>query len=582
MMASPTTQDDESEGASSLMELFAPPPPPAAAEPPKPATTTAMHELGERPSSNGGRGSTRSSHSESTPLLQDSSLSPTKDSLGALFEQHVKHWSTGGASLSDKTPKTVGGRKQSVMKDSLLPNVSTVPALPSIREPDDSPFTVITWAQRVKKACYYVGRDACQSTTFIGSFMALLFQLVFALTMGAAMQRPHAANSIVGMMTKQAAAGVMFGSAVYWLSLTDIPALYPTCDLFAAPFLANIVAMIDEALYQDPSVSEQENDAMFFASFTFLASLSVFLSGTLLVLASVFKLANLGSFLPFPVLCGFFSAAGVLTWTLAFKVDNNGKAARSVFFSGDIHLILNSLLHHLPSVVVAAVMKYLGPKNPFYVAALVFATIGLFYVAMFAFGISLDEMVQREWFFSKADLHYEPMDAQIGFAKWAPPVPLGWINSLFHGKVHWGAVWAGLDTTVALSFLYLIRCSLHGAALKKNVSNLVRFEVPEKKFKPSALTRVKTDTTKNTSAHHRNFSEAVDIENLFTSERSLKNGSGKGELVTAKPTHASLQHILMQYGLSQYVCALVGSFSIIPNVAISPTMYTVSWGGMEW
>jgi len=44
----------------------------------------------------------------------------------------------------------------------------------------------------------------------------------------------------------------------------------------------------------------------------------------------------------------------------------------------------------------------------------------------------------------------------------------------------------------------------------------------------------------------------------------------------ATPTKHSLNEILLCYGVSQFLCALVGSFGITPSVAASNTMYTVS------
>ena len=107
---------------------------------------------------------------------------------------------------------------------------------------------------------------------------------------------------------------------MYWCNIGEIPALYPTVDLFTAPILAQIAAAVDETIYNDENISEADVDNLFLGSFGFLASLGVFISGALLVLSSVSKLANLGAYLPFPVISGFFSAVGVLTWTMAVRV----------------------------------------------------------------------------------------------------------------------------------------------------------------------------------------------------------------------------------------------------------------------
>jgi MFS superfamily sulfate permease-like transporter len=217
-------------------------------------------------------------------------------------------------------------------------------------------------------------------------------------------------------MAKTSVLGIILASPVFWIFVRDIPAQYPTVDLFAAPFLADIAWIIDDELYLDKNVSDAENDEMFVASFIFLSSISLLFSGALLVLASVFKLANIGMFLPFHVLSGFFSAVGVLTWTLAFKIDANGLSVSQVFLSGDIKLIINSLLHHAPGVLVAAVMNYMGPKNPLFVVALVFSTIAVFYVTMFLFHISLDDMIDRHWFWKQSDLHYS--SNQLSVSSW--------------------------------------------------------------------------------------------------------------------------------------------------------------------
>lgn len=224
---------------------------------------------------------------------------------------------------------------------------------------------------------------------------------------------------MLGIMSKTAALGILMGTPTYWWNLRDIPALYPSVDLFPAPFLASIAVIIDEELFRDKDVTDDRNDRIFLATFSFLLSLSLLVSGSLMVLASIFKLANLGSYLPFPVLCGFFTAAGVLTWTLAFKVDTGGLSVSQVFLSGDTELIITSLVHHAPSVFAAAIMKFMGPKHPIFVIMAVIGTIALFYIAMFTFDISMDEMIEQKWFWSASDLHYNPerVSMALSFSK---------------------------------------------------------------------------------------------------------------------------------------------------------------------
>lgn len=264
-------------------------------------------------------------------------------------------------------------------------------------------------------AVRYAAVESVSPSTWIGAFMFLLFSLVFSLTFGATIIRPHGSFPLIGIVSRMSALGIMFGAPIYWLQLPDAPALYPTVDLFAAPFLAKIAVLVDEELFRDPTVSDSNNDRVFMATFAFLASLSLALSGSLSMLASIFKVVNLGAFLPFPVLCGFFTAAGCLTWTLAFKVDTNGLSVQQVFLSGDKSLMWMSLVHHTPSVVVAAVMKYMGPKHPLYVVMSVLITIAMFYAIMFSSGTTMEEMILHNWFWSKSESHFKATSEQARF-----------------------------------------------------------------------------------------------------------------------------------------------------------------------
>lgn len=403
-------------------------------------------------------------------------------------------------------------------------------------------------------------------------------------------------------------------------------------DLFLAPFLANLALIVDQTLSDGMSLStddaagtgtgivvtKENYDAIFLATFGVLTAIGFLLSSCLLVAASLFKLANLGSFLPFSVICGFFAAVGILMWTLAVNVDTGGKSVGMILTSGDWELWRYALTHHVPTLAVAGLMKYLGPKNPFFVVAVVFATVALFHVVIFVTGTSMEEMTETGWFWSHDQLVYDSHIPTMGFAKWAPPAPFGVLAEL--RQVHWGAVQKGLSTAVALSFLYLIRCSVHGAALKKNIPNLarkVRSDDPAlKRFgisdEGSLSPKHKVSPTK---ARSRTFSEAVDIEVVMQpiigstesgngeagdkkkyemllakpSNVSRKfseavdidvvmqpiignNESGNGEaddkpkyeMLLAKPSNVSLKSISLTYGWSQLVSALVGGFAVTP------------------
>jgi hypothetical protein len=168
----------------------------------------------------------------------------------------------------------------------------------------------------------------------------------------------------------------------------------------------------------------------------------------------------------------------------------------------------------------------------------------------------------------------------LGFQQWAPPAPFGVINQLFHGAVHWRAVGEGLSTALALGFLYLIRCSVHGAALKKNIPNLSRTvaSAPDGTEEPSIILPPKI-LAKPASIRMRKFSEAVDIEAVILpvgkGESSSSDKKADVHVIHAKPTNISLKDILLPYGLSQFVAALVGGFAATPSVAASSTMFSV-------
>lgn len=59
-------------------------------------------------------------------------------------------------------------------------------------------------------------REATKPSTIIGSFMYLLYHIVFCLALGSAIIRPNNPTSILGLMTKTAALGTIAASSAYW------------------------------------------------------------------------------------------------------------------------------------------------------------------------------------------------------------------------------------------------------------------------------------------------------------------------------------------------------------------------------
>lgn len=487
---------------------------------------------------------------------------------------HERQSSLGGfldhlfTSPTEPTPKTAGNSRK-VYSAAPYTRARSMSEMPAI---DESKLTVYEEEESPHKVQF---KNFCathmKATTFVGSCMFLLYHVVFCLAMGSSIIRKQSETPILGLMAKMAACGVIFCSPVYVYRLgNEIPALYPTVDLFLAPFMANLAVIVDTTLEADASVTGKDGDQVFIATLATLSGIGMICSGTLLVLGSKFRLANLGSYLPFPVLCGFFSAVGLLMWSLAFTVDTNGKKVHSVFTSGDMGLICNSLLHHLPSLIIAICMKWIGPLNPFLVSGLVVCTVVVFYVIMAITGTTLEEARKEEWFWSHHDLVYEDKQVHVGFDNWAPPAPFGVLNTLLEGKVHWAAVWEGMPTVCALSFLYMLRCSIHGTALKKNVANLAR---TARKDDPVTSPQCGRQLSPQQNRHRRLFSEALDIEAVTIGNTDK---SSEKPIYRAKETNISLEKILLVYGHTQFVSAIVGSFGVTPSVAASPTMFSVS------
>jgi hypothetical protein len=319
------------------------------------------------------------------------------------------------------------------------------------------------------------------------------------------------------------------------------------------------------------------------------------LAGLFLFLGSTFKLANLGTYLPYSVLAGFFSAVGVLMWALAFAVDTTGTSWLTVFGSGNVQTISNALLHHIPSFVVGVLMNQLGPKNPFYVIFLLVATIVLFYTIMFITQTSLEDAQAAGWFWSVEELVYNPQShissntTTLPIPSWSlPPAPLGSWTALLAGHVHWKAVYDGLGHMTALAFLYLLRSSIHASAMKKNVGNLVR-RIPldplphniENKDTGTTATdmtttdRTTTTTSKRPSTVWARMSQSVRMVQMsMQDQKPVRMLSTRPDYyeIRATPPRRSLESIFGEYAYALFVVAAVGGFGVCPTVATSNTV----------
>lgn len=311
-------------------------------------------------------------------------------------------------------------------------------------------------------------------------------------------------------------------------------ASYPSSDLFLAPFLAVMAKDVDSVL---ASHKLQNNDTIFFATFDALVTTAMLLGGIVSVLAARIKLANLGNFLPYPVLTGFFSTVGVLIWMLGFSVDSGGIAIAKVLTSGDSELIRTSFLHHLPSFVVGVLMHLTSRRHPFFVMFWLCTSVIIFYIVLALAGISIQSARDNKWFFLASDLQGTAGDTQ---SVYGPPWPFGIWWTISRGNVHWEAYLASLRTVLALVFLYLLRCSLHSAALKKLIPK---------------VTRTRADGSALTVSSRRTKKKKAPLTLGFL----LEHG----------------------YAYSQLVSALVGGISVAPSVGASMTLFHLGAEGME-
>jgi len=146
-------------------------------------------------------------------------------------------------------------------------------------------------------------------TTVIGSLVYVLYHVVFCLAFASAVIREHNDEKILSPLAKMGALAIFTGGLTGVACLgTMYPSSYPTIDLFIVPFLAHMGVVVDESLYEQ---GVRDDDSMvFLTTLNVLCALSVVLAGAICVLGSVFRLANVGAFLPYPVLCGFFFRRG--------------------------------------------------------------------------------------------------------------------------------------------------------------------------------------------------------------------------------------------------------------------------------
>jgi MFS superfamily sulfate permease-like transporter len=435
-----------------------------------------------------------------------------------------------------------------------------------------------SWIQTMKQKLGAVATDICDpkqlNATIIGALLFSLYQLVFCFAEASAITRPSHSSSTASALLAPMALMACVGSlltAPFLITVLggDYPALYPCLDLFMAPYLGKMASDIDEVLVRLRGDDSVDDTAAFIATFVALNAFGMMLSAFFCLLAARVKLANLASFLPYPVLAGFFSSVGISVWMCAFKVDT-GQTIQSVIGSGDVTLLLTKLGRNLPSFVAGVALYLLGPKNPAYLIGIILGTVVLAYATMLVTDTSLQEAQELGFFWKKEEVMMsqdgESFESSWGF--YGPPRPFGlWVPSVF-GKICWPAFMNGVSDVVAMSVIYLLRCSLHAAALKKNLANLLANNDTKEAHLLSSATS-ESDMTKSSTGvlfHAPKTSlieDQIEAVNAYTSEYSLSHDTTKPK---RKPK--SVLEVLVFYAQGLFGIALTGGFAVLPAIAL--------------
>ena len=396
----------------------------------------------------------------------------------------------------------------------------------------------------------------CIRTTSIGSFTFVLFHIVYCLAQASAIPRPHSTNSILGPMVRSSALGPIICVPIYLYLLRhcDFQAFYPTLDIFCVPFLAQQAIIVDEMLFRE---GNENDDDKFLTTFCVLSGIGIVLSGVMNILVTRFKLANLGNFLPFPVMCGFFSAIGLMVWMLAFSVDTGGKQV-GVLFGGNFNEIKDCMAHHIPSIIAAACMISLGP-NKGYLPLITIGTMLIVYGIIFITGSTLEEARNQGWFWRPEDFQSSKttflQDPQTDL--YGVPLPFGVIAGIMRGNVCIPAIVKGLPISFAMATIYLVRCSLHAPALKKQAESLLKWEAEQQE----------------STEHELNGSEAyIPIRDRADTEDSDEKNDLSSNIKT-KPI--VMNEVFLAYGKNLILSGLLGGATCLPAIGASSTLFKV-------
>lgn len=170
------------------------------------------------------------------------------------------------------------------------------------------------------------------------------------------------------------------------------------------------------------------------------------LTGLAFLLVGAFNLGGLVRFLPYPVLGGFLAGTGWLLVQGGVGVMFNFEAGVNIFHAGN-------LVFWAPGVVAgfvlfAAMRKW---RSPLILVGGFLLTIAIFYVTVFAAGLSIDKLSAQGWLLG-------PFPTR---AAWTFP-----LTTIRFSEVHWPAVLAGLPAVFPVVFIGMVGLLLNAGSLE--------------------------------------------------------------------------------------------------------------------
>jgi len=427
-----------------------------------------------------------------------------------------------------------------------------------------SPFSISKWNVlsqtfrfRSRKCFMYCCEWSKESafSTLVGSLILLLFHIVFCLAQASSIHRPFSKRPVLGLMTRMAAVGPMMAGPLYIHALhKDFASVYPSLDCFPAPFFAQMAALVDESLVD---AGLESDDVMFLTTLGVLSALSLVLTGILILIGTKVKLVNLSAFLPYPVMCGFFTSVGVLVWTLAFTVDT-GEDAWDVLLGGDVAKIRYCMKHHLGSILVGIIIILVGKRNQGLVPILSLLPLPVVYCILYLTGTSLKEAQEGGWFWSQDEFPVAVSWSNVNSLKWDPPLPFGYVNGVFQGKLYLPAIIKGFPVALSMALIYFIRCSVHAPALRKNSNNLLKWKTEQRKTSDDDRLNSSEDDGQDF------YLESIDVEN-----------SSNSKTISNETKNMSMSEVFWFYGKILSLNGLAGGFACLPAISVGGTLYKI-------